>query len=136
MRTDFVHATSFALALAAIVYSFWLVLATFSFWFIKAENILVIFQSMYSTGKYPVAIYPRWLKMAMTFLVPVAFAVTVPSEALLGRPVAGCAVGGVGNGSGNDDFGAAVLALGGTTLFGGFGLIPATLGPVGLVQEH
>ena len=88
MRTNFVHATSFALTLvagAAIVYSFWLVLATFSFWFIKAENILVIFQSMYSTGKYPVAIYPRWLKMAMTFLVPVAFAVTVPSEALLGR---------------------------------------------------
>ena len=88
LQTGFMHAASFAITLvagAAIVYSFWLVLATFSFWFIKAENILVIFQAVYSAGKYPVAIYPRWLKMAMTFLVPVAFAVTVPSEALLGR---------------------------------------------------
>jgi len=88
MKTGLAHAAGFALTLtagSAIVYSFWLVLATFSFWFIKTENILVIFQAVYSAGKYPVAIYPRWLKMAMTFLVPVAFAVTVPSEALVGR---------------------------------------------------
>ena len=88
MRTGLAHAAGFALTLAAgaaIVYSFWLVLATSAFWFIKAENILVIFQAVYSAGKYPVAIYPRWLKLAMTFLVPVAFAVTVPSEALVGR---------------------------------------------------
>ena len=88
MQTSVRHAGGFAITLmagAAIVYSFWLVLATFSFWFIKTENILVIFQAVYGAGKYPVAIYPRWLKMAMTFLVPVAFAVTVPSEALVGR---------------------------------------------------
>ena len=88
MRAGLVHAAGFALTLAAgaaIVYSFWLVLATTAFWFIRAENILVIFQAVYSAGKYPVAIYPRWLKLAMTFLVPVAFAVTVPSEALVGR---------------------------------------------------
>lgn len=88
MRTGLAHAVGFALTLvagAAIVYSFWLVLATTAFWFIKAENILIIFQAVYKAGKYPVAIYPRWLKLAMTFIVPVAFAVTVPSEALVGR---------------------------------------------------
>ena len=88
MQTSLAHAAGFALTLAAgaaIVYSFWLVLATTTFWFIRAENILVIFQAVYNAGKYPVAIYPRWLKLAMTFLVPVAFAVTVPSEALVGR---------------------------------------------------
>ena len=88
LQTGLAHAAGFALALtagAAIVYSFWLILATFSFWFIRVENILIIFQAVYNAGKYPVAIYPRWLKVAMTFLVPVAFAVTVPSEALVGR---------------------------------------------------
>ena len=88
MRAGLAHAAAFALMLAAgaaIVYSFWLVLATTTFWIIKAENILVIFQAVYNAGKYPVAIYPHWLKLAMTFLVPVAFAVTVPSEALVGR---------------------------------------------------
>ena len=28
---------------------------------------------------------PGWLRAALTFLVPVAFAVTVPSQALVGR---------------------------------------------------
>jgi ABC-2 type transport system permease protein len=68
-----------------IVYSFWLILATFAFWFIKIENILVIFQSMYQAGRWPVGIYPPLLRVLLTFLVPVAFAVTVPAEAFVGR---------------------------------------------------
>jgi ABC-2 type transport system permease protein len=68
-----------------IVYSFWLMLATISFWFIKVENLLVIFQSMYQAGRWPVAIYPPLLRIVLTFLVPVAFAVTVPASALVGR---------------------------------------------------
>jgi ABC-2 type transport system permease protein len=32
-----------------------------------------------------VGIYPTWLSTGLTFLVPVAFAVTVPAEALTGR---------------------------------------------------
>ncbi|GAB4508687.1 MAG: ABC-2 family transporter protein [Anaerolineae bacterium] len=68
-----------------IVYSFWLILATISFWFVRIDNILVIFQSMYEAGRWPVRIYPGWLQFTLTFLVPVAFAVTVPVEALTGR---------------------------------------------------
>jgi len=73
------------LAGGAIVYSFWLILATCSFWFIRTENILVIFQAMYQAGRWPITIYPGWLRVTLTFLVPVAFAVTVPTEALTGR---------------------------------------------------
>jgi len=82
------QAAAFAAALLAggvIVYSFWLILATFAFWFVRVENILVIFQSMYEAGRWPVGIYPGWLRFALTFLVPVAFAVTVPAQALAGR---------------------------------------------------
>jgi viologen exporter family transport system permease protein len=68
-----------------IVYSFWLILATTAFWFVRVENILVIFQSVYEAGRWPVSIYPRWLRFALTFLVPVAFAITVPAQALAGR---------------------------------------------------
>ena len=70
---------------SAIVYSFWLMLATLSFWFVRVENILVIFRSMYRAGRWPVGIYPQWLQVILTFVVPVAFAVTVPAEALVGR---------------------------------------------------
>lgn len=82
------QAMAFAAALlcgGAIVYSFWLILATCSFWFVRVENILVIFQSMYEAGRWPVSIYPQWLRFALTFVVPVAFATTVPAQALTGR---------------------------------------------------
>jgi ABC-2 type transport system permease protein len=68
-----------------IVYSFWLILATFSFWLVRVQNILVIFQSMYEAGRWPVGLYPRWLRFALRFLVPVAFATTIPAQALSGR---------------------------------------------------
>ncbi|HMK09273.1 MAG TPA: ABC-2 family transporter protein [Anaerolineales bacterium] len=73
------------LAGGVIVYSFWLILATLSFWFLRVENILVIFQSVYEAGRWPVSIYPGWLRFGLTLIVPVAFAVTVPAEALTGR---------------------------------------------------
>ena len=73
------------LAGGAIVYSFWLFLATLSFWFVRVDNILVIFQSMWEAGRWPVTIYPGWLRATLTFVVPVAFATTVPAEAIAGR---------------------------------------------------
>jgi ABC-2 type transport system permease protein len=69
----------------AIVYSFYLFLSTTSFWFVRVDNVLVIFQSMYQAGRWPVGIYPWWLRSALTFIVPVAFATTVPAEAIAGR---------------------------------------------------
>jgi len=68
-----------------IAYSFWMILATSAFWFVRVENILMIFQSMYEAGRWPVSIYPGWLRVTLTFIVPVAFAVTVPAEALAGK---------------------------------------------------
>jgi ABC-2 type transport system permease protein len=73
------------LAGVAIVYAFWLILATTAFWFVRVENILVIFQSMYEAGRWPISLYPGWLRYGLTFLVPVAFATTIPAEALTGR---------------------------------------------------
>ncbi len=68
-----------------IVYSFWLILATLAFWFVRTENLMVIFNSMYMAARWPVTIYPDWLRFALTFLVPIAFAVTVPAEGLTGK---------------------------------------------------
>jgi ABC-2 type transport system permease protein len=87
-RVGAVQVMAFAGALLAggvIVYSFWLILATLCFWFIRVENILVIFQSMYEAGRWPMSLYPSWLRFALTFLVPIAVATTVPAQALAGR---------------------------------------------------
>jgi ABC-2 type transport system permease protein len=87
-RVGFGEALAFAAALLAggvMVYSFWLILATLCFWFVRVENILVIFQSMYEAGRWPVSLYPGWLRIILTFLVPVAMATTIPVQALSGR---------------------------------------------------
>jgi ABC-2 type transport system permease protein len=70
---------------AVIIYSFFLILATLSFWFVRVENILVIFQSMYEAGRWPISLCPGWLRFGLTFIVPVAFATSIPAEALTGR---------------------------------------------------
>lgn len=81
-------AAAFVLVLLAggvIIYSFLLMLATLSFWFVRVENALFIFQSMYEAGRWPISLYPGWLRYGLTFIVPVAFATTVPAQALTGR---------------------------------------------------
>lgn len=69
----------------AVVYSFWLILVTLTFWFVRIDNLEQIIWQAYETGRYPVQIYPNWLRAMLTYLVPVVFIVTVPASALAGR---------------------------------------------------
>jgi len=87
-----VQALQFAFALicgAAMIYSFWLMLTSVAFWVIRAEEMVNLFEGVYAAGRWPVSIYPDWLRTGLTFLVPVAFAVTVPAEALTNRLTSG-----------------------------------------------
>src|SRR5215210_248217 len=43
---------------AVIVYAFWLILATTSFWFTKIDNVEMIFWNLFESGRYPVEVYP------------------------------------------------------------------------------
>jgi ABC-2 type transport system permease protein len=67
------------------IYCFWLMLASASFWLVRMNEVQELFDGVYRAGQYPVGIYPGWLRYGLTFLVPLAFAVTVPSEAVTGR---------------------------------------------------
>jgi ABC-2 type transport system permease protein len=75
-----------ALAFGAILlYSFWLVLATGSFWVVNMWFLPELFEGIFQTGRWPIGIYPGWLRFGITFLVPIAFAITVPAEAVTAR---------------------------------------------------
>jgi ABC-2 type transport system permease protein len=79
-------AFGFAIVIGAIlVYCFWLIMTTGAFWIIRMEHVLELFEGIYSTGRWPVGVYPGWLRYSITFLVPIGFAVTVPAEALTSR---------------------------------------------------
>jgi len=82
------QALGFAAALllgGLMIYSFWLMLTSTTFWIIRAQEMANLFEGVYAAGRWPVGIYPGWLSTGLTFLVPVAFAVTVPAQALTGR---------------------------------------------------
>jgi ABC-2 type transport system permease protein len=81
-------AVAFAAAItigAVLIYCFWLIITTGAFWVVRMEHVLELFEGVYQTGRWPIGVYPGWLKYSVTFLVLVAFAVTVPAEALTSR---------------------------------------------------
>jgi ABC-2 type transport system permease protein len=79
---------TFALLLAGgllIFYSLWIVMMAFTFWFIKFDNNVTILQALLEAGRYPATIYPPWLRMIVTFVVPIALVTTAPLQALRGE---------------------------------------------------
>jgi ABC-2 type transport system permease protein len=76
----------FALILGAVMlYCVWLMVTSIAFWVIRVGEIVNLFEGLYAAGRWPVSVYPDWLRTGMTFLVPVAFAVTMPAEAVTNR---------------------------------------------------
>lgn len=68
-----------------VMYCVWLVLTTFAFRVVRADSFTDLFDGMYQAGRWPVSIYPTWLRGTLTFLIPLALAVTVPAETLTSR---------------------------------------------------
>jgi ABC-2 type transport system permease protein len=68
-----------------LVYALLLTLSSLAFWFVRVENILAIFWSFLDAGRFPVDIYPGWLRVTLTTVVPIGIAVTVPAQAIDGR---------------------------------------------------
>jgi len=87
-RVRLVEAAAFALTLVCglvLVYSLLLVLSTLAFWFVRVDNLLAIFWSFLDAGRFPVDIYPGWLRLTLSSVVPIGIAVTLPAQAIAGR---------------------------------------------------
>lgn len=79
---------AFALTLVAgmiLIYCLWLIVTAGAFWVVRMEMVQDLFTGLYRAGQYPVTVYPVGLKLVLTYLVPIGFAVTVPAESLTGR---------------------------------------------------
>lgn len=70
---------------AVIVYSFLTLLGTCAFWWVKVDNILVVFSSVFGqAGRWPISVFPGWMRIVLSLVIPVGFAVTIPAQALAG----------------------------------------------------
>ena len=86
--TKWQHVLAFVVLLVSgfvSIYCFWLMLASASFWLVRINEVQELFEGLFRAGQYPVGIYPGWLRYGLTFIVPLAFAITVPSEAVTGK---------------------------------------------------
>ncbi|MCW5876345.1 MAG: ABC-2 family transporter protein [Anaerolineales bacterium] len=88
LQTSWLQALVFVATLlmgAVMIYSIILMACTLAFWFVRVWEMMEMLSSIFQAGRWPVGIYPEWLRLGLTYVVPVAFAVTVPAEALTGR---------------------------------------------------
>ena len=79
---------SFAITLVCgvmLVYALLLTLVTLSFWFVRIDNIMAIFWAFTDAGRFPIDLYPGWLRFTLATVVPIGIAVTVPAQAIAGR---------------------------------------------------
>jgi ABC-2 type transport system permease protein len=87
-RIGLAEVASFVVTLTCglfLVYGLLLVLSTLSFWFVRVDNLLAIFWSFLDAGRFPVDVYPGWLRITLSTVVPIGIAVTVPAQAIAGR---------------------------------------------------
>lgn len=67
-----------------VIYSLWIVLIALTFWFTKFDNNVTILHALLDSGRYPATVYPVWLRVIVTFIIPIAVATTIPLQALRG----------------------------------------------------
>jgi ABC-2 type transport system permease protein len=82
------HILSFillAISGMVVIYSLWIVLIAFTFWFTKFDNNVTIMQALMDSGRYPVSVYPVWMRIIVTYIIPIAVATTIPLQALRGE---------------------------------------------------
>lgn len=70
---------------AALVYSLFILLMSAAVKLEKLENMAQLMWSLFSLCRYPVEIYPRWLRHLFYGLFPIAFISTVPASIILGK---------------------------------------------------
>ena len=83
--TDVLMFLALALSGMLVLYSLWIALISAVFWFTKFDNNITLLQALADTGRYPTTVYPVWLRLLVTFVIPIGLATTVPLQALRGE---------------------------------------------------
>ncbi len=88
---------AFVLALSAGVTILYATLLTFSALVLWNPGFLFtwVFDSLFQMARYPVGLYPGWLRLILTWIVPVGVMTTIPAQALVGSLSAGALLGGL-----------------------------------------
>jgi ABC-2 type transport system permease protein len=67
---------------AVITYTMWLALSCLAFWMTRLPFMDNLMHYVTRAAQYPISIYPAWLRVSMTVILPLGIAVTAPAEAV------------------------------------------------------
>ncbi len=92
-----VEIVSFLITLAASVSILYAILLIFSALVLFNPGFLYtwVFDSIFQMARYPVNLYPGWLRLVLTWIVPIGFMTTVPAQALTDELTSGFLVGSI-----------------------------------------
>jgi ABC-2 type transport system permease protein len=85
-------ATAAVLLVVAVLllYSFWILIVSASFWVVRVDNLSYLFQSLFDAGRWPIDVFKgSFLRVVFTGIFPLALMTTYPAKALLGKLDAG-----------------------------------------------
>lgn len=68
-----------------VEYSFLLLLNTLGFWFLRFDNINSLWDILSVMGRYPISVLPKFIKLIILTIVPIAFIGYIPTATLLGK---------------------------------------------------
>lgn len=70
---------------AVIAYSMWVAIACAVFWVVRLPYLGNFFFYIARAAQFPISIYPTWLRVGLSTVVPLGIAISAPSEALTSR---------------------------------------------------
>jgi ABC-2 type transport system permease protein len=81
------HAATFCATLFAGVMILYAVLLAFTALIFWSPGFLFtwLFDAIFQMGRYPVGLYPNWLRLVLTWIVPIGVMTTIPAQALTGH---------------------------------------------------
>lgn len=88
---------AFLVAMGAGVTILYAILLAFTALFLWSPGFLFTwaFDAVFQMARYPVGLYPGWLRLVLTWVIPVGVMTTVPAQALAGGLSAGTLIGSV-----------------------------------------
>jgi ABC-2 type transport system permease protein len=81
-------ATAAVLLVVAVLllYSFWILIVSASFWVVRVDNLSYLFQSLFDAARWPIDVFKgSFLRILFTGIFPLALMTTYPAKALLGK---------------------------------------------------
>ncbi len=65
------------------IYAVWMLIVCSSFWFVKIDNLSFLFSSIFDAARWPISVFRGWMRIVLTFVLPVAVMTSYPAMAVL-----------------------------------------------------